>query len=161
MTPVEDEKVKVEGEIKVSVLYKTDEEEAKVCMCHGEIPFTATMDIKGIEKDMKTITRIELESLDASIEANTIAIKATISACVKVFNKVKKEWIVDIIEGNEEKKEKDCSVKIYVVNKGDTLWELAKKFNTTIDELVNINEMDSTDSLSVGKKIIIPGRAIF
>ena len=53
--------------------------------------------------------KVNLENLDATIEANTIAIRATIILSVKVSYKVNKEWIVDIVEGEEEKQKKSIS----------------------------------------------------
>ena len=157
----EEDKVKIEGIIKVSALYKTADEGYKVDMCNGEIPFTSVLDIKGTKPDMNVIAKVQLESIDGTIEANTIAIRATLSVSVNVLYNVNKEWIVDVVQNKEEKKEKKSSVTIYVVNKGDTLWELAKKFNTTMDELIRVNDMENPDSINIGQRIIIPGRAIF
>ena len=157
----EEDKVKVEGVIKVSALYKTADEAYKFNMCNGEIPFTSVLDIKGTKPDMNVIAKVQLETIDGTVEANTIAIRATLTVSVKVLYNVDKNWVVDVVQNKEEKKEKQSSVTIYVVNKGDTLWELAKKFNTTMDELIRINEMDNPDVINIGQRIIVPGRAIF
>ncbi|EKY27638.1 SPOCS domain-containing protein [Clostridium celatum] len=158
---VEEDRIKVEGNIKVSVLYKTSDDDSKIDMCSGEIPFSTTVDLKGTKPNMSAICKVHLESLDATIEANTIAIRATLSLNVKVCYKINKDWIVDIVENNEEKVSKKASVTIYVVNKGDTLWDLAKKYSTTIDLLTEINELDSSESLTQGQKLIIPGKCKF
>lgn len=47
---------------------------------------------------------------------------------------------------------------IYIVQKGDTLYNIAKKFNITWQELMNINNLDNT-LLSIGKQLIVPGNA--
>lgn len=158
---IEEDKVKIEGIIKASILYKTTEEDCKIDMCNGEIPFTSVVDLKGIKADMVSLCKVHLENLDATVEANTIGIKATLSVLVKVCYKVNKAWIVDITESEEEKECKKSSVTIYVVNVGDTLWDLAKKYNTTMDSLMQINELEGPESLVKGKKIIIPGKCKF
>ena len=43
----------------------------------------------------------------------------------------------------------------YTVSKGDTLYGIAKKFNTSIDKLKETNNLDN-NMLSIGQKIIIP-----
>jgi N-acetylmuramoyl-L-alanine amidase len=70
--------------------------------------------------------------------------------------------------GNEEKisvaasdpKEKSSvrkkSSRIYTVKKGDTLFLLAKNNSTTMQELLKINNMKSTDRLLYGQKIKLP-----
>jgi hypothetical protein len=158
---VEEDKIKVEGIIKVLVLYKTTDDDCRIDMCNGEIPFTSVIDLKGTKPEMVALCKVHLENLDATVEANTIGVRATLSVLVKACYKVNKEWIVDIIEGEEEKECKKASVTIYVVNIGDTLWDLAKKYNTTMDSLIEINELEGPESLTEGKKIIIPGKCKF
>jgi len=47
------------------------------------------------------------------------------------------------------------SVNTYTVGKGDTLYSIAKKFDTTVDELKDTNNLTS-NMLSIGQKLIIP-----
>ena len=44
----------------------------------------------------------------------------------------------------------------YVVQKGDTLYSIARKFNTTVDNLKSLNNI-TTDSLAIGQILKIPG----
>ena len=43
----------------------------------------------------------------------------------------------------------------YVVKSGDSLYSIARQYNTTVDELKTINNL-STDILSIGQKLLIP-----
>ncbi|MBC2846475.1 glucosaminidase domain-containing protein [Winogradskyella flava] len=49
----------------------------------------------------------------------------------------------------------DSGVMRYVVIKGDTLYSLSKRYNTTVDAIKNLNNFDSND-LVVGQEIMIP-----
>ena len=44
---------------------------------------------------------------------------------------------------------------IYIVKSGDSLYKIAKEFNTTVNELKEINNL-SSNLLSIGQKLIIP-----
>lgn len=55
----------------------------------------------------------------------------------------------------DAKKEDIKESNIYTVKKGDSLWLIANKYGTTVDELKNINNLKST-TLSIGQTLIIP-----
>jgi LysM repeat protein len=46
----------------------------------------------------------------------------------------------------------------YTVASGDSLWSIAKKHGTTVTELARANKLTSNSRLSVGQKLIIPGK---
>ena len=46
---------------------------------------------------------------------------------------------------------------VHVVKSGDTLWNLAKKYNTTVNELKELNNL-SSNSLSIGQVIYLPSK---
>ena len=43
----------------------------------------------------------------------------------------------------------------YTVKSGDSLWSIAKKYNTTVDEIKSLNNLTS-NSLSIGQQLLIP-----
>ena len=49
---------------------------------------------------------------------------------------------------------------IYVVEKGDTLYSLAKNFNVTIDDIAILNGIDPNDYLVIGQSLVIPSDKI-
>ena len=158
---IEDERVRVEGIVKTNIIYRLSGEELKYGILSGNIPFNASIDIKGLRKGMNLIINPYLENMDTNIEGNAISVRATIGLNMKSYYKVNKNYIKDVIEGTEEIKEKKASVTIYVVSDGETLWDLAKKYNTTVAELEKLNDLNEEEKIKAGCKLIIPGRAIF
>lgn len=45
----------------------------------------------------------------------------------------------------------------YTVKKGDTLTSIAKKYNTTVDKLVKLNDIENKNLIYVGEELIISG----
>ena len=43
----------------------------------------------------------------------------------------------------------------YVVKSGDTLYSIARKYNTTVTDIVKLNDL-STNNLTIGQKLLIP-----
>lgn len=155
-----DNKVLLEGILKVDVIYKCSDEEKYLAKITSEIPFNSSVDIQHSKEGMHCDVKGYLDNIQASIEAHTIAIKAVVCTNAKFKCVVEKQYIKEVEEKEGEKPTKDASIIIYVIQKGDTLWDLAKKYNTTMDELANINSIENLEGLSAGEKIIIPGRAI-
>ena len=48
------------------------------------------------------------------------------------------------------------SVIIYFVKSGDTLWNIAKHYKTTVDKILFANNMDGSEILNSGMRLIIP-----
>lgn len=153
-----EDKVVVEGVINVKVLYKTSNEDIK--KANEEIPFNASIDIPGSKIDMQCIAKVSIESIDADIEVNTIAIKAVIEVYARVNYIIHKEFLINVDELDGEIPGKKASLTIYVVQNGDTLWKIAKRYCTTIQDLVKLNDIEDPDVIKIGDKLIIPGRAI-
>ena len=69
--------------------------------------------------------------------------------------------LLDTLYGNlndcskEEESEEENNNNIYTIEKGDTLYSIARKFNTTVDELKQLNNLTS-NTLSIGQKLLIP-----
>ncbi len=51
-------------------------------------------------------------------------------------------------------KKKKPKKKFYTVKKGDTLYSISKKFNVSIDDLINYNRLNF-EGISIGQEIIV------
>lgn len=45
----------------------------------------------------------------------------------------------------------------YEIQEGDSLYDLALRFGTSVEEVLALNELESADALSIGEVILIPG----
>lgn len=156
---VEDKAV-VDGVLNVRILYKTNNDEKEFYTVNEEIPFSCGVEILECKIDMQCIAKVSLESIEAFIELDRISVKAIVNVYARVNYSTHREFLVDIVPKEEGIPEKKASLTIYVVEHGDTLWKIAKKYYTTVDLLVKLNEIEDPDIIKVGDKLIIPGRAI-
>lgn len=44
----------------------------------------------------------------------------------------------------------------YVVQDGDTLWDIATRFGTSVDAIIAANSLENADDLAIGDELIIP-----
>ena len=64
--------------------------------------------------------------------------------------------IIEEINESEIEDEQDYSIIIYIVKKGDTLWDIAKRFRSTVDDIVRVNGLENPNKINVGEKLYIP-----
>ena len=111
--------------------------------------------IRAQESDLIWLAQWEVlsPSLDCDIWQYTDC--TTINDRVFDANKVMSDRISLKKENKEEKKEdkKEDSVKYHTIECGDTLSEIAIKYNTTVDKLVSLNNIDNPDLIYAGDKL--------
>ncbi len=156
---VKNDKVEVEGLLKVCVLYTSEDEEKYVVTLEEEIPFSARVDIAGTNPNMQSTASVALESVEGSLEGGNITVRAIVKVHCKVYYTVKNKFVVSMSVNEGEVPKKKASIIIYVVQPEDTLWGIAKKYLTTIGEIVSLNDLYDED-IKPSQKLIIPGRAV-
>jgi nucleoid-associated protein YgaU len=90
------------------------------------------------------------------LSTQEVEIKAVIALETLVFKEEKKTFICDIKEEpiDMEKVNAAPVLKGYIVKSGDTLWKLAKENYTTIEKIMEINELTS-EHIKKGDRLIL------
>ena len=60
-----------------------------------------------------------------------------------------------LVSGTSPSTPSTSTYDTYIVQKGDSLWSIANKHNTTVDNLKSINNL-SSNVLSIGQKLLVP-----
>lgn len=58
---------------------------------------------------------------------------------------------INISESNN----KGSISKIHIVQAGETLWSISKKYGTSVEKLVNLNVINNKNLINIGQKLII------
>lgn len=153
-----EDKVLAEGVLNVDILCRTFDDE--FFSINDEIPFTSAIEMPGSKIDMQCLVKGKLESVEAYIELDHISVKSVALMYSRVNYIAKKDFVVDIKVLADEVQRKKSSIIIYVVQQGDTLWKVAKKYGTTIEGIMNVNNLESQELVRPGDKLIVPGRAL-
>ena len=64
--------------------------------------------------------------------------------------------IMNEIQTNGEREAEDYSLILYIVKKGDTLWQIAKRYGSTVDDIVRTNGIEDANQITIGQKLFIP-----
>lgn len=147
----------VEGVAEIQILYITEEDAAPIGAMKGVIPFSQTIEVKDLKDSSIYEIKGWLDQLGmVLIDGREIEVKATVGLEAIVFDVVNADIITDVtvLDNLEGLRQGLPSIAGYMVKKGDTLWDIAKEFYTTIDAIKELNDLDR-DSVDEGQKLII------
>lgn len=153
--------IQVEGIVKLRILYIISDDEMPFYSMETAIPFTHVVEAPGINQMCKYYLRGDIEQLSATmIDSNDIEVKAVINLNAIVMREHTMEIVSEIREEplDMEEVRNMPGIVCYLVQDGDTLWDIAKRFYTTVDEICELNELKSEivkpmDSLLLVKKV--------
>lgn len=150
-----EDKVLVEGILSLNIYY-LDNIEEDIKTVKEEIPFKSYITAEGLDSHVIINTETSLEELNYSLRDNILHIDGTIKNHVFINRERRINIITEIEETDEiiDKKNRP-SIIIYMVQKDDILWDIAKRYNTTVEEIIESNNILSPTSLMPGEKIII------
>lgn len=136
--------IQAEGIIQVRILYSISDDDMPFYSMETAIPFTHVIEAEGISKDCAFHLQAELEQLSTMmLDSSEIEVKAVMNLNALVLRRWEEPIITDIQEKelDMEKLEQMPGVVCYIVQPQDTLWDIAKRFYTTVDSIRELNEL--------------------
>ena len=110
--------------------------------------------LEGMQEDSLDIL-IDVDGYEIKKETTNIKLNINLKINIKMFKTVKIDIIDDIEEKEIEKKE-EYSIIIYFVKEGDTLWKIAKRFGSTIEDIKKVNNIENVDEIKKNEQLFIP-----
>lgn len=140
--------VAVDGIVQVKILYITGDDDMPFYSAEAAVPFSQVIEAPGIGADCIWNLHTDLEQLStAMVDGNEIEIKALVNLNVLVLRETN-EPIIDSVEERElnmEKLKMMPGIVGYVVKQGDTLWDIAKRFYTSVEVIKAVNNLTSDE----------------
>ncbi len=154
-TSIENSKIMVQGIIDSYILYLSDSIDSPVSSFKKEIPFSYVLDAPKATQDMECIISAETEHTSYNINmANEVELRATLTVNARIVHSRSTAIISDAEIGEIEEGRKHGMV-IYFVQKNDKLWDIAKRYRVSREDIIKLNE-GADKELKVGSRIIIP-----
>lgn len=148
-------KITYDGELEVVFLYISNSSK-RIDTIIQKIPFTTAVSIDNVSSDYNINTYIDVISKDFSnLESGNIElnIELQINAVVYKMMEIK---VIDNIDVLEEDDENIYSIIVYFVKPGDNLWNIAKRFKSTIKAISTVNGIEDENNISIGQQLFIP-----
>lgn len=149
--------IKINGMITSNIIYISDDDRYPFAGSIGRIPFEHTIDIPGINKNTKYFITPESVGLSAIMTgASEIEIKGTVTFECMAIDEEMENIMTDVKDNplDMEKLLKMPGMVGYMVKEGDTLWNIARDFYTTMDSIKEINGLKG-DKLNPGEMLLL------
>ncbi|MDF2586706.1 MAG: hypothetical protein K0S41_547 [Anaerocolumna sp.] len=152
-----DNALEVNGVLETQILYICADDSKPINSVKGIIPFTQVIEVKGLKPTSIYRVKPALEQLSVMmLDSEEIEVKAGIGLSAIVFDTITEPIITDI-QVNDldyDKIQSMPSVVGYIVKNQDSLWNIAKKYYTTVDRIREMNGLED-DNIKIGDKLII------
>ena len=121
-----------------------------------KLPFNFSMEARGVSAKNRVETRVEIKQNDFIVQGSgniyckiQLEMQASISH-TREINVIKEINVEDDIPCPS------YSMVIYFVRSGDSIWKIAKKFKSTVADIVKVNEIEDENKIYPGMQLFIP-----
>ncbi len=156
-TTITEDGIMVEGVLNVHALYVTADDNFPVSHFAATIPFEQLIEVPGIKSDVQFEIESGIDQLGLNLMDNSeCEMKAVVSLCVIALEPFALNRLVNVEEEplNVEELQKQPGLVGYVVRAQEDLWDIAKQYHTTVEELISTNSLKSR-KVKPGTKIMI------
>ncbi len=149
--------VTVEGGINIDLLYNSHESELPVSFVTKEIPFCVTLDCAGADENTICEVKTDIISLAYNIiNAGQMELRITMDIKIRLKRPVEDKVLSNITVVSENACRQRDGIVIYFCDNNEKVWDIAKKYRTTVDEIMDANELSSEEDVRRGTKLLIP-----
>lgn len=152
-TRIQGNTLSYEGDLNIKFIYRNNE---VVETKEVTTPLMFTMQLSNINPTTNISTDIEVRK-DNFITGNNGKINADIElGFTAIATDYERINLINEIEKSEMSCDNSYSMVIYFVKEGDTLWKIAKKFKTRVEDIVRLNNIEDENKIKVGQQLYIP-----
>ncbi len=146
-------RVVYEGELKLNFIFASSTTvgiESK----NYVLPFQFEMEDDEIHANKKMLTQMEcIGDNFVVLSDGMIECKINLQFEIEMSDEVQIN-LIDQIKIEQNRNSQNYSMIIYIVKRGDSLWSIAKRYKTTIENIMQLNDLES-DNLAIGEKLYI------
>lgn len=154
---IKEDALHIEGVLEVQLLYLTADDAEPVKSASETMPFHYMAEAPGINQDSVYQLNTGLEQMTAvMVGSDTVEIKAVIALDILVLQPVCEPVITGAVAEpmDMQKLQKMPGIVGYIVQPGDDLWKIAKRFHTTVDNIMSTNGL-SDSLIHPGERLLL------
>ena len=147
-------KILYEAELNMKFLFENSK--SQIIVKEAKIPFEYTLENLQNGESLNTDNVIDIKNQDFILQdGGNVDCNIDLKIATNMYRTANINTI-DNIQENGDREEQDYSIVIYVVKKGDTLWNIAKQFGSTVESIAKVNDIENANQIMPGQKLFIP-----
>ena len=136
-----------EGELEIEI-YFSEHNNSNISVKQIKLPF--------MKKSINNITteNLKIENCKYSLKGEEVSLEIEIG--IDNNSLINKEIsYISKLQEKEENCKSDYNMFLYFVKSGDTIWNIAKKFKVSMQDVIDMNNLENPDKINVGDKLYI------
>ena len=152
-TNIVSDKIICEGELNLNILFESNNSTG-IDSKNITIPFSSELNTGRVSNSVKINTNVEVKSQSIIMNNGNVEIKMELELMANLYRTVELR-IIDTLDMEEYTENNTSGMTIYFVKQGDSLWKIAKKFRTTVEEIRRVNQIEESSRIDVGQQLFI------
>lgn len=147
-------KINYEGELELRFILSNSD--LQVDNRVVKIPFNYTVEEQCGDDNINRNMEMEITNQDFIVqEGGVVNSNIDITMNLNSYRSANMN-IIDEIQTDGEREAEDYSILMYIVKKDDTLWKIAKRFGSTVEDIARINGIEDENKIYPDQKLFIP-----
>ncbi len=163
-----EDKVLVDGSVDLRLVYAADSADGSrvqvACWdrpSNTSIPLAGVIEFPGVQPGTLLRTQAQIDSINLELTGDrTIQVNGTVLLRVMARAPRALMTLRDCAAVEPADPSARPSMMFYVVQHGDSLWKIARQYQTTVETLAQANQISNPDRICIGQKLIIPKQAV-
>ena len=151
------EGIRIEGILHLSFLYLKSSDEEPYGNWQGMVPFSYLVEYPDLPENVSDSMACHVEQLSVGLAGSgTVEVKALLSFDVFLRKMIPVQVITEVSLAPQDMEKAAAAPGIvgHIVQDGEDLWGLARKYMTTVEGIMEINGL-SGEKVSPGDKLLI------
>ncbi len=157
-TEIKGQKATVFGKIELNVIGECEEKEngEKEYICQAyDLPVRYDTDLGKIADECVIRSNFTVGKISGKYDGEKLYVACEVFLAQDIIEKSRTEVLDKAVIKNDKEIKNDAScVRVYFPTEGDTLWEIAKRYHTTVNKITQENEIEA-DTSELHKSILI------
>jgi len=148
--------IEVNGCLDICVLYCTGMDNRVIRGSNQELPFTHRIPLPDPEAAYENDINLSINESSYEIVSDTnVDIKAELEVKALLSKKQEMDLVVGIKDIRTHERKENPPLLFYFAQKGDTLWDIAKRYRVPVQKILNDNDMMEEIEPQEGQKILL------